>query len=391
VARDRLLVNNAALHAKAWRGGIPLRNEGGSESMKTPMVSVVMSVFNGERFLPEAIESILGQTFRDFEFIIIDDGSMDGSAAILDSYREGDTRIRVYHEKHAGLVKSLNRGCGLALGKYLGRMDADDVASPDRLALQVDFMESHAKVGVVGGTVEWIDTTGKSLGIYPYPADDREIKAGLLYDCVLWHPTVLLRKEVFARAGGYRDGVFGAEDYDLWLRIADHFQLANIQAVVLKYRIHPYQVSMQKRVQQTLGTLASQIAAKRRKHGLLDPLDDVEEITPDALEAWGIPIAEQRSRLMSDWRRWIRLMYMAGEYSTALSAATEVLQTGNEDVERWQVADLHWIVAQLFWREGRTLRSAASVGRALFIRPLVAGYLLRQLFQAAFHDGKEGT
>lgn len=349
--------------------------------MKTPTVSVVMSVFNGEHFLPEAVESILGQHFRDFEFIIIDDGSTDRSAAILDSYPDRDARVRVYHEEHAGLVKSLNRGCDLALGKYLGRMDADDIASSDRLALQVDFMEAHPEIGVLGGAAEWIDSTGKSLGVYPFPAEDSEIKADLLHYCALWHPTVLLRKEVFVWAGGYRSGVFGAEDYDLWLRIADHFHLANLQAVVLKYRIHPYQVSMRKRMQQTLGALAAQLAAKRRKEGLPDPLDEVKEITPESLVAWGIPLAEQRRKLMSDCRRWIRLMCMAGEYPTALKAAIEALQADVEDVERWQTADLHLTVAQLSWREGRILSSAFSVVRALLTRPLVAGHLMKRLLK----------
>jgi Glycosyl transferase family 2 len=356
--------------------------------MTTPMVSVVMSVFNGERFLAEAVESILDQRFREFEFIVIDDGSTDRSPSILDSYQSRDARIRVYHETHSGLVNSLNRGCELALGKYIARMDADDVASKDRLALQVDFMEVHQEIGVLGGTVEWINAAGKSFGFYNNPAEDREIKADLLLHrrCAFWHPTVLLRKEVFARAGGYRSNVVGAEDYDFWLRIAEDFQLANLETVLLKYRIHSGQVSIQKKIQQTLGTLAAQVAAKRRKDGLPDPLSEGKEITPDALVAWGIPLAEQRNEIFSDYRLWIRIMCAAGEYPIALKAARKVLEAGVEDVERWQVADLHLTIAKLLWRERQFLGSAISVGHAFLVRPLVAGRPVKRLLMGSRND-----
>jgi hypothetical protein len=346
--------------------------------MTTPIVSVVMSVFNGERFLREAVESILDQRFREFEFICIDDGSTDSSASILNFYQSRDSRVQVYRKEHAGLVQALNSGCGLARGKYIARMDADDVASEDRLTSQVKFMESHREIGLLGGAVEWIAAAGGSLGIQRNPAEDREIKARLLQDCVFWHPTVMLRKEVLSFAGGYRRAVFGAEDYDLWLRIADNFQLANLDEVVLKYRIHPYQVSMRKRMQQTLATLAVQLAAKRRKSGLLDPLSEVMEITPELLIEWGISGAEQRNQLVTDYRKWIGIMCMAGEYTTALSAVLEVLHADLEDVERWQRADLYLTAASLLRHEGRFLRSASSLASAVLTRPLILGWPAKQ-------------
>lgn len=170
--------------------------------MTTPIVSVVMSVFNGERFLREAVESILDQSFTDFEFIVVDDGSTDGSASILDSYQSYDARVKVHHHEHGGLIKSLNRGCSLAQAKYIARMDADDVASKDRLSWQVDFMEAHPEIGVLGGAVEWIDAMGKSLLTQRHPAEDRQIKAALLHGCALWHPTVLFaERSLSGRAG----------------------------------------------------------------------------------------------------------------------------------------------------------------------------------------------
>jgi glycosyltransferase involved in cell wall biosynthesis len=353
----------------------------GSKTMTTPIVSVVMSVFNGERFLAEAVESILYQDFLDFEFIIIDDGSTDDSASILDSYQDCDARIRVYHEEHSGLVKSLNRGCELARGKYIARMDADDVASKVRLALQVSFMEAHPEIGVVGGSVEWINAVGESLYISTNPTEDGEIKADLLFRrrCAFWHPTVVLRREVFSRAGGYRCTMIGAEDYDFWLRAAENFQLANLETVLVKYRIHSSQVSIQRRIHQTRATLAAQLAAKRRMDGFPDLLDGVKVITSEALVAWGISIAEQRSEVFSDYRKWIRIMCNAGEYDSALEAAREVLEEGVEDVERWQAADLHLTIAQLLWRKRQFLGSATSAVHAFLLRPLVAGRPVKRL------------
>jgi hypothetical protein len=260
-------------------------------------------------------------------------------------------------------------------------MDADDVACKNRLALQVEFMEAHQGIGIVGGSVEWINATGESLFISTNPTEDSEIKADLLLRrrCAFWHPTVVLRREVFARVGGYRSTVIGAEDYDFWLRAAEDFQLANLEAILVKYRIHSSQVSIQQRIHQTCATLSAQLAAKRRNEGLPDPLDGVKEITSEALVGWGIPIAEQRREIFSDYRKWIRIMCVAGEYPSALKAAREVLETGVEDVERWQVADVYLTIAKLLWRERQFLGSTISVVHAILLRPIVVGRPIKQL------------
>lgn len=349
--------------------------------MTIPMISVVMSVFNGERFLREAVESILDQSFREFEFIVIDDGSTDRSGSILDAYQNCDARMRVYHREHGGLIESLNRGCGLAQAKYIARMDADDIASKDRLMTQVNFMEAHPKIGALGGAVEWIDATGKSLGTHRYPAEDCQIKATLLQGCAFWHPTVVLRREVFVWAGGYRSVVVDAEDYDLWLRIAEHFQLANIEEVVVKYRIHPQQVSMRKTEQQILGILAAQVAASSRRNGLPDPLNSAKEITCEALAAWGVTKARQHNKLVSYRRDWIRNMCRAGEYSAALKSALETLQSDLEYAERSQIADLYLITAKLWWRQKKFTRSFLAIGHAVITWPVVAVRLMEAAFR----------
>src|SRR4029077_1113562 len=287
--------------------------------MTTPIVSVVMSVFNGERFLREAVESILAQSFRDFEFIVIDDGSTDRTGEILNRYQRSDPPVRVYYQENRGLIDSLNRGCELARGKYIARMDADDIAVRNRLMWQGGFMEKHPEVGVVGGTIECINSTGKSVRTYRHPIRDREIKSALLRGGVgFCHPTVLMRREVLVSVGGYRKVVVHAEDYDLWLRIADRFQLANLGAVVLKYRLHPYQICVRACREMALTRRAAQIAAWSRRNGNPDPLDLVEEITPTVLAGLGVSEATQRADLAGGHLMYIRNMSDAGEYSVPL-------------------------------------------------------------------------
>jgi glycosyl transferase family 2 len=346
-----------------------------------PMVSVVMSVFNGERFLREAMDSILDQRFRDFEFIVVDDGSTDRSASILDSYSKRDPRVTVCHKENSGLIESLNRGCLLAQGKYIARMDADDISVGDRLMWQVDFMEKHPHVAVLGGAVEWIDAEGKSLGTLRHPVEDGEIKSALLHDNVILHPTVIMQREAFVAAGGYRTAVVAAEDYDLWLRIAEHFQLANLEAIVLKYRIHPSQISVTKRRQQTLSALAVQVSASLRRRGIPDPLDSVIEITPLILAGLVITETGQQNELVSGGQKWTRTLCMVSEDSSALKTAVKMLRPDRKYLKRWEIANLYLSLARLYWRQGSFLSSILALGQAVVTRPIVVGRPLKPLLR----------
>jgi glycosyltransferase involved in cell wall biosynthesis len=209
--------------------------------MSAPCVSLLMAVRDGEQYLEEAMQSVLNQTFHDFECIVINDGSADSTAAILERYRLEDPRIRVYQQLNFGLVAALNRGLGLARGVYIARMDADDVSLPERLALQVAFMKSHPEVGICG---TWIETFGADhCDVRRYPTDDATIRSWLLFESVLAHPSVMMRREVLERNCLLYDAtVIHAEDYDLWVRAARHTVLANLPEVLLRYRLHPQQV-----------------------------------------------------------------------------------------------------------------------------------------------------
>ncbi len=345
-----------------------------------PLVSVVMSVFNGERFLADAVESILDQSFRDFEFIVIDDGSTDHSGSILDSYQKGDPRVRVHHQENSGLIYSLNHGCGLARGKYIARMDADDIAVTDRLMWQADFMETHGEVAVLGGAVEFIDEAGRMLESMRYPVEDHEIKSALFHHSAIAHPAVCIRKEALASVGGYRTAFVDAEDYDLWLRMAEGSQFANLEWVVIKYRVHSDQVSRRKLRQQTLSTLAAQALASSKTSRNPKTTSWAGGITPAALTRLGVSEATQERALATAYLIWIERMSRWHQDLEALSLADDMLRTcRGEYVERRVIADAWLATAQPYWRQRRPLRSLFAVGHAVMARPLAAGRPLKHL------------
>lgn len=349
--------------------------------MNEPLVSVVMVVCNVDRFLAESVESIVHQTFRDFEFIIIDYGSTDSSKEIAAHYAEKDPRVCVHQIPHCGLGEARNAACSLARGRYIAMMDADDVALPERLQLEVGFMEKHPRVGLLGGAVQWINAAGRSVYIGRVPTEDKQLRESMAFHCPFWQPTVLLRKEAFVRSGGYRDAFAPAEDYDLWLRVTEDVQCANLEEVVLKYRMHPQQISIRKRKQQTLGILAAQRSASMRQAGQADIFDSVAVITPEILTEFGVDEATQERALVSQSRSWIRNMVLAGETSVALDAAIDLLCTNWIHVEKWQIADLHLTITGLRWRRREFSKSFRSVVQAVRTRPKVLGRPLRPWLQ----------
>jgi len=341
-----------------------------------PVVSVVMVTCNVERFLAESIESILDQTFRQFEFIIVDFGSTDKSKAIASNYAARDGRIKLHTIPKCSLPEARNEGGFLAQGEYIAIMDADDVSLPNRLLWQVEFMEKRPEVGVLGGAVQWVDAAGRPLRKMQHPLRDPEIQSALLRYPALWQPTVLIRREAFVLVGGYRAAFTVSHDYDLWLRIAEHFQIANLEQVVLKYRIHPRQVSLRKRRQQSICALAAQVAATSRRKGETDPLTGVREITPVLLTGLGVTEAKQRTNLASDYLWWIRSMFGAGQHELALKSALEMLRYDWQYAERQHIADVQLIVARLYWRQKRFLSSFLAAGRAVLTRPILVARLL---------------
>lgn len=207
-------------------------------------VSVIMAAYNAEAHIKASIESILNQTFKDFELIIIDDCSTDNTYQIITSYQ--DKRIRLYrNEVNVGLTVNLNKGIDLSNGKYIARMDSDDISLPSRFQLQYRFMEEHPDVGVCG---TWLEVFGDYSAIVKYKTTHREIALQFLYECHIVHPTVIMRKEVMIKNNIlYNPQFVTAQDYDLFIRMSRVTKLANIPEALVHYRVHSESISTKKR------------------------------------------------------------------------------------------------------------------------------------------------
>ena len=351
--------------------------------MKSPLVSVVMPVANVERFLAEAIESILTQSFRDFEFLIVDYGSTDKSPSIVANYASADSRVRTFAVPPCALPEARNFGCSQARGSYIAVMDADDVSLPERLRLQLDFMERFPKVALSGGAVEFINAAGESLQVHRHPTERSQLRSELLTHCTFWHPTVIVRREAFHCVGGYRPIFRYAHDYDLELRLAEKFQCANLSDVVVRYRFHPQQISLSRLRQQTQCVLAAQASSFARRNGTPDPLRDAEEISASLLSRLGVTEAAQQVCLIASYTDWIRNMCNAGENQGALQVLTEILHSSKwEFVEQWQIADLWLRLAGLHRRESRLVSSCLALVRAVLTRPAILGRPFKRLLRS---------
>jgi glycosyltransferase involved in cell wall biosynthesis len=205
-----------------------------------PTVSVVMPVYNARRYVARAIRSVRSQTLRDWELLIFDDGSSDGTREILGEYAGRDARIRLFLNEHKGYVPWLNEGLRQARGEFWARMDADDVAMPHRFEKQVAYLRQHADCVVVGADAMQFDAAGRPMGRLRVPLTHEQIEASLLEGLgeVLCHPVAMFRRDALRSVGGYRKECEPAEDVDLYLRLAEVGRLANLPDVLLRYRRH---------------------------------------------------------------------------------------------------------------------------------------------------------
>ncbi|HEX8323968.1 MAG TPA: glycosyltransferase [Tepidisphaeraceae bacterium] len=205
-----------------------------------PLISVIMSVYNGQEYLAEAMDSVLNQTFSDFEFVIIDDGSTDRSVAMLEAYAKKDSRIVFKARENRGLPATLNEGARMARGEYLARMDPDDVCRPERFAVQLAFMREHPDVACVGSRVTLIDPYGVPYNDSDHPLTHEEIDAMLTAGngWAIVHPSAFMRKAALEKAGWYNEKYRTSQDFELWLRMAEIGRLANVPQHLVMYRQH---------------------------------------------------------------------------------------------------------------------------------------------------------
>lgn len=312
-----------------------------------PEISVVLSVYNDADYVGVAIESVLAQTFIDFEFIIIDDASTDESLSIVRGF--ADERIRIVeNEENLGLTKSLNKGISLAQGKYIARMDSDDISLPMRFEKQVAFLNAHPDVGVCGG---WIELIGDQAGVvWEYPTEHDIIVANMLFENQLAHASVMMRREILEETA-YDEAFARSQDYDLWVRlVTGGVKLANLSEILLQYRLHSGQVGVQHGGEQIL--LADRVRLRQLQNlGLTHT--KYELLLHQKLSTYQF---EQSGAFLKDAADWL-----------------EKIERANCDVNYFEQAALQRVLGERWWA---TLKHLQGVGwqtwRAYWRSPLRA-------------------
>jgi len=207
-----------------------------------PRVSVILPVRDGEAHLEQAVRSILDQTFVDLEVVVVDDGSVDGTAQLLGRLAAEDSRVNVHRLEPSGLVAALNAGIGRARGAYVARMDADDISLPLRVERQVAELDARPDLGVLGTQVRYIDAAGRPIGVWNLPVGQELVRWTLFFGTPLAHPSVMMRRELCLRHPYANDAVH-AEDYHLWVRLAAETELDNVPEILFERRVHGDSVS----------------------------------------------------------------------------------------------------------------------------------------------------
>ncbi|MBQ4600635.1 MAG: glycosyltransferase [Oscillospiraceae bacterium] len=233
-----------------------------------PKVSVILPAYNAEKYIKEAMDSILSQTFADFELIVLNDCSQDSTEELILSY-EDPRVVYVKNEENLGVARTLNRGLALAKGEYIARMDADDISLRSRFEKQAAYLDTHSNVAVLGSNVELFDENG-TIQTGWSSTDPRQLKLDLFFACPFAHPGVMMRTAVIRELGGYDPEYEGLEDYELWYRVSRKANISTLADVLLRYRLHGGQVTQNpsERYRQRL------LALKRRQLGTLGMEDN---------------------------------------------------------------------------------------------------------------------
>ncbi|MCK9351772.1 MAG: glycosyltransferase [Candidatus Pacebacteria bacterium] len=293
---------------------------------KQPLISVLLPVHNSEQYLRDAVESILSQTYKNFELLILISATTSKeSRDILSAFV--DQRIRrIERTPDEVMVKALHRGIKEAKGKYIARMDSDDISLPDRLAQQVEFMEKNRKIGVCG---TWYTTIGAGKPFTnKFPVDFDDIRANMLFQTSFAHPSTMFRKSLFEKfhLNYNRDLTYG-EDYDLWLRCAEHFPMANIPKVLLHYRVH--QKSASQVFKQETGETAYRVRSDMLKKMNIEQTDEEKRLHNFLLPKDGEDIAD----FLAKQENWLIKILTANQ--TTLVYKPESLDKAI--YERWRI------------------------------------------------------
>jgi glycosyltransferase involved in cell wall biosynthesis len=296
----------------------------------SPLVSVVMPAYNARRYVAEAVESVLAQTFADFEFLIVDDGSTDDTPAILQKFAARDHRIEVITQPNSGVGAALNAGLALARGRYIARMDSDDICLPLRFEKQVEYLERTLDCVLVGSRVMIIDSDGTSL----FEMDSVQLTHEKIDELLMrarWsivHPSIMMRTDIVRRLGGYNNDLVPVEDHDLFLRLAEVGKLANLPDVLLKYRKHPMN-SVRVLADRRVTALKKVMDSAWQRRGMPDR-SGYPEILPDVDR-------DDPRREIKQKRNWGWECLKSGNVAVARKYAFSILRSAPLERESWRL------------------------------------------------------
>jgi hypothetical protein len=327
-----------------------------------PVVSIVMAAHNAARHVAETLGGVFAQTFDAWELIAIDDGSSDDTGHILDHHAAADARIRVVHQNNRGLAASLNTGIAESRGRYIARLDADDIPMPHRLATQVALLEQHPDIDVLGSSALYLADGVRTTALKSVPTDPHAIRRVLARGNCMIHPTVMMRKSAATGVGGYRACFRAAQDYDLWLRVVERGSLANTAEPLIYYRVHEGQTTVRRLHQQVWGVIAAQHAARQRRAGQADPLDGVAEITESTIKGLGLTSLEPDA-MAAAFEDRVATHLLLSQQRQAFACAESIQASANDG--QWRTLFKPRLDWQLAVDDLRRRRPLAGIGHAI--------------------------
>ncbi len=279
-----------------------------------PVITVLMSCYNASAYLAEAIESVLSQTYNDYEFVAVNDGSTDNTLDILRKYASKDGRIRVLDKSNTGLADSLNFGIDAAQGRWIARIDADDVITPDRLARQLSFVKSHRSVVLLGAGCTLVDANGSRIRDYRYPRKHCSLVTHMAFGGASFpHSSAFFRKEAAIGIGRYNTRFARRQDLDLWLRLSQVGEIASVPELLVKKREHPAGISNDSMLTISLG-LGARACHFIRTKGIPDPSWASDETTWKRFMNW-LTRQMEKDAYIEFQRRWFGIRR---EFQTSL-------------------------------------------------------------------------
>lgn len=265
-----------------------------------PAVSVLIPVYNGGDYLRCALESLQSQSFTNFEIVVIDNNSTDNTPELLASWSKVESRLRRVRLNTRQVSAGLNYGARIALAPLIARLDSDDIAFPDRLAVQVEVMNRRPSISALGSAVQLIDANGQPVAVSPQPLSHHDIRRRQKTSCALVASSSMIRAEALRAIGGYREGLNLSEDFDLWLRLSEQYTLANLPNVLVGYRIRRGSVSERQPARLALASLCVVAAARARSNGLEEPFSSGSPNLRQALPI--LNLSRRRARRLVRYR-----------------------------------------------------------------------------------------